>query len=302
MFCPQCGKQAGAGAAFCAHCGCSLAATQSAPSTPVPSGQNAVLVDPFKQRKAGQYGVIVAVVVCILLMGALAFSGVLKFGAKEQEASLRAQGSDNVPLIKAQGSEAVGDLRVPGRERMPDDVRAWLEHLRRCEEKRVNLSKDQIMRLIVVKAGLGPGGMAAAMKDILGESFDGDSHPPTEEIQKTAEDLRKPWTELVSLFNSVVPPAECERIRAKYDIPLRETGAQIADVDAIMTGSQNGGDPTEMIAKLNQIFDDHKKVIDIPANETDAMVAEICNKYGEHKWFSITGNVGGGAPMSAGGF
>lgn len=278
------------------HCGQALAA--SPPPNPGPG-----FPDPTRQNKAALWGTVAAVALAGIIFAGLTATGVLRFGRTDTDTALKAHGAEDVPVLQARGSDTGPTMAEPDRARvtMPDDVRAWLEHLRETEEKRTNLAKDQIMKLVVVKAGLGAGGVGAVMKGLLGEANGEDPSPPTKQVEQATEDLRAPWQDILKFFRSVDPPAECVPIRDKYDQPLRETQAVIADINSILDGAQSGGDPTELIAKLNVIFDSHKKTIDIPAAETDAMVGQICEKYQTRKWFSIQGNVGGGSVMTAGG-
>lgn len=300
MHCPRCGNSAVPGAAFCMHCGQPLPQpTQAVPAQMSAGPAPAFPVQP--KTNAAMWGIIVGVLALLGTVAGLMASGMLKVGASKNDPAIRAQGSTPPPLLTAQGSDPDPGVKAYGeRVVMPDDVRKWLEHLEETERRRVETAKDQIMSLIVLKSSLGPGGVAAAIKGILG---DGEEEiPPTRDVEQASADLQRPWRELNEFFNSVQPPEECVPIRNKYDIPLRETGTQIRDIEAILSSAGAGGDPKELITKLNQIFEGHKSVVDKPAAETDAMVQQICNKYDTRKWFAIQGNVGGGSMMSAGGF
>lgn len=299
MFCPRCGQAIVAGAAFCMRCGQALT---PAPVSAPQAAQNMGFPDPAQRNRTAMWSIVAAAGALVVIFFGLSAAGILKFGSSKVDPSLTARGITDVPAMRTSTTDNTPAMQTPASATMPDDIRAWLEHLEKTEAKRQALAQEQIMQLVVVKAGLGDGGTGAVLKGLLGEANGEAENPPTKQVQSSMADLRRPWRELVDFFNSVTPPAECAPIRDKYDQPLRETSAVINDVNSILDGAQSGGDPTELLTKLNVIFESHKSTIDKPALETDVMVDQICQKYNTRKWFQIVGNVGGSSSLRSGGF
>jgi hypothetical protein len=216
----------------------------------------------------------------------LSAAGVLQFGAKAPEPSLTAFGNRPKPSLQAP--------RDPGKE-MPDDIRAWLEHLERIEKMRVQLAKDQIRMLMIDASEFQATAYADTLKSLLGEDPTGPGDIPPEydskkKAEKIVESVRPDWKALAEEFEAMPPPAECQEMAAKYSQVLRETGATTGDIiDAMNNG---GSDPSVVIDKLQALIKSHREHIDKPAIEVDLAVEDLCDKYDTRKWFAIAGDVG----------
>ena len=290
------------------HCGGPLLVpTQHAVSAePIPASfQDATA----RNRRSTRWAVVLGLLGALLAAWiGLKASGALGLGGQQAQAnSLQASGSGNPPVLEAQGSNQPPILRAEGNsgspvlERagqvvvMPDDIRAWLEHLRRTEEKRMRLAENQISEMMVSLTLLQGGDPLSNLGGLLNEDDPIDSNAKPPSIEKTTNDTlrqRKAWTELTTFFNSVPPPAECAPIRNEYDQVVRETGAMMADIVGVVADA--GSNPQSALASLMRMQGKSKDRVDKPAAETDGLVGEICRKYNTRKWFDIQGDVGGG--------
>lgn len=232
---------------------------------------------------------ITAAALALAVIG-LSAAGVLRFGAPKVEPSLPAYAQKPKPSLQLP--------REPGVS-MPNDIRAWLEHLERIEKARVRLSKDQIRNLMIDKSELDATAYADVLKSFLGEGYTSGETPPEYDSKNRASEIvdsiRPDWKALAEEFETVPPPEECREIAGKYSQVLRETGAASKDVNDIM--ERLGGDPHEAIKKLKDLLKSHETRIDKPAIEVDHAVEDICDKYDTRKWFDIAGDIGNGGSL-----
>lgn len=312
MKCPKCGADAPQGAQFCMACGQRLAAPQPPPEPQQPQ-QKLLSVpsptpDPYatftKKNRAWWIVGGVAALVALLLFG-LGASGVLGMGKRGRVASVLSSGlKPDVPFMERVG-EPAGPVTEAGaapaeRLKMPDDVRAWLEHLERMEVKRKEIGVNELSGLMVTFATLQVGGSADVLKGLIEDDPMGPDRPtPAQDFSRDAARIREEFRALRDEFNSVQAPDECIPTQSSYNQTLGETGAMVNDVmDALSRSAQ---DPQGAIAALKRMQGGSAARVDAPAKESDRHVGAICAKYGERKWFSIDSDVGGGMLGKAGG-
>lgn len=281
-------------AQFCMQCG---ARFEPAPQAPPPAPPSA---DAPKRPKWIALGAVLVLVAALgIYLGA---SGLLKSRAAEPSGRLlQARGAQTTPgLLESQARPDSGLPQSRGPEprqrvEMPADVRAWLEHLERTEKRRIELTQDQLGGLMVRMVALKMGGAIEVLKGLTSDDPDAPITPPHEDFKAEIAKIRSTWNELNDGFNSVPPPEECVPIQRSYDQALRETGAMMQDVLAIVNDSTDK--PDEAVAKLIKMQGGSTSRIDEPARRTDRQVADICDKYETRKWFDITGDVGGGGML-----
>lgn len=112
--------------------------------------------------------------------------------------TLQLRGTQNTPAI-TQRAEAPAPITAKGPKQMPDDIRAWLEHLERIERKRVELTQAQLVQVTVMGTQLKGVGIADVLGGMFEESESTESKPP--ELRKaegTVADVRKPWADLAA--------------------------------------------------------------------------------------------------------
>ena len=203
------------------------------------------------------------------------------------------QVTEPVPVLP-QVNDPAPALQVPMDTPMPADVRDWLEHLRKCEERRKKMSADQLGELAVMMAKMQTAGLADAMKDILGDEDPRAEKEPSkaEALQVDAKAKRKEWQALLGDFMAYRPPAECAPIQASYSQTLGETSGMILEVLEAVEMAQES--PEKAISALTQMQGTSSDRIDELAKATDGQVQSVCDKYKTRKWFGIASDVGGG--------
>lgn len=282
---------------FCASCGCAFAS---------PAGHSAAA--PIAVRSGSRMAFIVA---SLVLVGCLAFalgasgilqgkasgeSGLAKERTSASDGLTRIGGSGDAGLMKDTSSadSGVTQMATPTETPMPNDIRDWLEHLRRTEEKRVHLANQQLGKAMRMATMLSLGGAEEFLRGMLADP-DADPPQPHEQVEVDVNAMRSDWADLHAFFNTKTPPAECMPIYNEYDPALNETGAMISDILAPLSGSiENKSDQDNAIAKLLTIQNKSKDLIDKPAIRADDLVQKICDKYHTPKWFKIVGDIGGG--------
>lgn len=282
------------------HCGQVLAR----PAGPAGAYSAAPIPSPNAEakKKAWIFALIGALAV-LALFGGLFASGALRFGAKQEPmAVLPATGKAPPPALAATGKAPPPQLQVQGKKvYMPDDVRAWLEHLERIEKRRMDMSHEQVAKAMEMLVALQAGGTMEMLNGLLEEASGGEevkTPGPVKETMGAAQSIRDKWRQLTTDFNSMPPPAECVPTRNEYDVTLRETGAMIGDIIGAVEGSTENRDAA--LAALMKMRG-KSTGIDKSAVKTDDLVQGICDKYETRKWFKITADVGGGL-LSRGGF
>lgn len=303
MQCPRCGNAAPQGAAFCMHCGQAFAGGM----TPVQAGGAAIAI-PAKQSRTTLYASLTAALILMLLIGGLAASGALKFGAQQRTGSdLIAQGSNpSEDNLQAHGSAPTGDLEARGtspdpqlpavaeRKVMPDDVRRWLEHLERIERRREEISTDQLSQSIQMLTALQLGDTLSGLEGMLNTEEEG-GEPAKSPAQSTKVDIdamRVGWRELENDFHSLPPPPDCVPIANDYTTVIEETRGMILDIVSQIDRAEE--DRTGALNKLMGMRGKSGQRIGRPARESDDGVYEVCRKYDTRKWFSISSDFGSG--------
>lgn len=112
-------------------------------------------LDPYRSqsRKTAMWIACGAVLGALALYIGLSLSGLLARAGPESEP------------ITAKTAEPQAVAAAPiERIKMPDDVRAWLEHLERIERRRMELTRIQLADLMVKMASISAGG---ATKEVL---------------------------------------------------------------------------------------------------------------------------------------
>lgn len=249
------------------------------------------------------FGALVTIGILVAIVATLSATGVLSamFGGgtnalKAEGAggtnALRAEGALGSDLLKVRGSGTTPPLSARGERRyMPDDVRRWLEHLERTERMRGELCIRQISSAMVDKMGLGSGASLDMAKKILANP-DEDPTPPDKEMADSNKRHDASWGDLESDFHSLPPPAECVPIRDKYQLTLAETRAMIEEITSHLEGAAEN--PQAAIEALQRMIGTSSGRIDKNGVETDRLIGAICARYDTPKWFSISGDFGGG--------
>lgn len=263
--CARCGSSLVQGAAFCPHCG-----TPTAP-------------------QSDRWPRVLSVVVGVLILAAVAFTlqraGVLQlFGSSE--ASLGKDGG--VPPSLALGGEggtsvskpgdAPPSLTVPGdpapsigrdRRGMPDDVRAWLDHLKRIDRERERLNTDLGAEAIAMVGSLQPGTFAETDAEAAAQ----DDSRRRGTAGTFIEHVNQKFSDLTRRFQSVPPPDECRRIAAEYNDALLGTRELMADLIRALENLS--------IQQAAALEGKSLRRVDMPVQSANALIEALCRKYEE---------------------
>lgn len=306
LYCTRCGTAIPDGANFCMRCGAPVvraeapqpASRAAAAPLPIPIPVGALAMPaPRKSNGFLPFAVVIAAIVAVLLLG-LAASGALRKAASNDGDSLRVQGKAPTPVLAKQA-------QAPAQ--MPQDVRDWLEHLRRIEERKNKLNSQELAQLQVFSAKFQALGPAAGL--LSGTGDEEDNNNPEVPVKSQITDLASPWKQLVKDFQAVPPPPECQRLADEYFAGLNEIPGMMNDVQGVIDSvSQmaSGNAPTDSnspsadqqakgaLDKAYSMQGTSGTSIDAHFSSSDNMLGQICNQYNTPKWFSITPDVGGG--------
>lgn len=317
MNCPRCGKPIPANAAFCMHCGLSMATVSVTPSASTLSGTAAspVMARTLEEQMRRRTLVATAAVTFALLLAAIFATKAAGIwgssGSRTDQKTLIAQGSrPDGAVLHASGSRPSGIMmnggnrtgsvmsqRATAPEQMPADVYNWLKHLEKCEAQKVALAGDQSAEVTVwmqKNSVLGAGmGMMDPYEQATADG-DNDKDPSTYTKGKIL-DLRPKWTELYNLFRSYPPPPECKPIADDFDRAIVEVPGMMGDLGDIL--NQTSANPQESLAKLKKMQNSSYGDIDRYFVRCDGKLGDICAKYHMNKWFNIKGDVMAGGIM-----
>lgn len=254
-----------AGAAFCPQCG-----------TPVGAKVDSRLR-------------VLSVVTGMLVLAALAFTlqraGVLRlFGgssgsvAKDggalpslalggEAGSGVAKPGDSPPSVALPGDPAPST----GRDRlgMPDDVRAWLDHLKRIDRDRERLNEDLAAEAMSIMGSLHPGVFAETEADAAAQ----DDSRRRGTAQGFIQRVNQTFADLTRRFQSVRPPDECRRIAAEYN-------------DALLGTRELMGDLMRAVEELSiqraaALEGKSLRRVDQPVQNANELIEALCRKYDE---------------------
>lgn len=306
--CPRCGRPSPADAAFCASCGAPFVGLPPGPMAPghatghapghapgaMPGAVPPGYLPAPPARSKGPWIVLGVLVLAGLLAGGYGLLRALGQPAPAGVAQATGAPPDPGILQAAPPQPAAGVTQLappPARTPMPDDVRRWLEHLQRTEQARIETTKTQLPQLMARAMRAKMSGAMEMLKSLAGgEDPAAETPPPNQEFANEVAAFQRSWQELVAFFNSYPPPTECVPIRNDYDQALRETGAMIGDVFALLADSEQN--PDAAIAALTRMQGTSAPRIDEAARRADQGVAQICEKYDTRKWFDLAGDIG----------
>lgn len=227
-------------------------------------------------------------------------SSILGDAGSSQSDALVKKGSESAAILpKVSDSMPTLNQPAPEQTEMPAAIRDWLEHLRRTEQRRVDLTSAQMGDLMVMLASIQGAQLGDALKEILGDENEPPAPTARDNLAEKADESRRNWQTLADFFRSVPPPAECAGIASSYGETIGETSAMMSEIlDSVAQAETN---PQGAIQTLIKMQGTSAGRIDSMARDTDRQVQEICDRYRTRKWFSITADVGGGMMGKLGG-
>lgn len=310
------------GQRFCPGCGAAVAGEGVSGS--------ALIQDIQSKRKLGMTGLIALIAGLAALSVFFAVNGFLTAQANKPPTGLAKVKGEKGPtgIVMSEGEDAptgltqiqgdpppndltqiqgeppptgVAQVQAPDEVTMPEDIRRYLEFLEAIEKERVRLAKNQISEAMLQLTQLqGLGGMA----DMVNQLADPDDVPkpndgPRKQVETSAHDVRAAWRALSDKFAGTPPPSECLTLRNNYEECLTSTGRMVSEIlDNIRQAADN---PQKALSALQNMQGTSGDRIDVYGKKADNQVQDICDKYKTKKWFSITGDVGGGGLLGNGG-
>lgn len=204
-------------------------------------------------------------------------------------------------LLQVQGVGPTAPLQVakamPDKAKMPQDVWDYLEHVRRIEEKKNELSIKQAADMKTFEVMLNTLGPGIGELDPYDQSGQGvpsgdanESKEPADVTKGKFENLRPQWEDLVKDFESKQPPAECQGLHDDYFAALNEIPGMITDLEDLL--NQVATNPQAALVKAQGLQSTSYKTIDKNFIQADGRVQGLCDKYEMKKWFNI-GDRGG---------
>lgn len=185
-------------------------------------------------------------------------------------------------------------------DKMPPEVRAWLEHLERTESERKRMTMAQMSQAM----GLAMSASGAGYQDLIAEAMGEESSSSQSQLQnpemnaqfkRSAPEMRKGWKDITAYFNSKQPPAECIPIKNAYEQCLGETSAMMLQlIGALESASVDEAGRQQALSTLYSMLGTSQGKIDVAGEKTDSLVGQVCRKYETYKWFKVSGDIGGG--------
>lgn len=227
-----------------------------------------------------------------LIIGGVALAAIA--GGLWATGALRLRGSDTDPTLRVAGDSANVGLQQRGenpapavalkgeqpapavRESlvvMPDDVRKWLEHLKRVDKQREAYNTTFVMSLMSKIGDLQPG-----------TYIDEDSAAGDEARRKTSAHgvvggVDTFFSKLTEDFQSLQPPIECGPIASQYSSVLLETRGMLGQITTAISNL----DTRALESMQGTTF----ARLDTKADEANGLIAAICTKYHEPNKYDV---------------
>jgi hypothetical protein len=196
----------------------------------------------------------------------------LRVPAGSADAALRKEVGTGGPNLQVQASADPPALAEEGIG-MPDDVRKWLEHLKRIDKIREAYNSSYAMTLIGKVGSLRPG------------TFLEEDSAAIDEAQRKAAaggltaDVDSFFAKLTNDFQSLPPPTECSSIAAQYASVLLETRGMLGQIDQAITNLD--------IHSLETLQGTTFARLDTRAQEANTLIDDICKKYQEPNKYEV---------------
>jgi len=262
MQCPKCAFDAGA-SKFCPQCGHGLDAS-------------------FGTKKSRAIWLLVPAALLgaatlLYATGVLRLRGdegdpSLRIGGSAQDAALRQRGESKPPTLAVQGETPPAAVNQTG-VTMPDDVRKWLEHLKRIDKRREAFNSTFAMKLIGKIGSMQPGTYFEE------EPARADEEHRRGEASGIVSEVDTFFSTLATDFQSLPPPAECGPIASQYASVLLETRAMLAQISTAMTNL----DTRALEALQGTTF----QRLDTKAEDANDKIVTICAKYHEPNKYAV---------------
>lgn len=250
--CPKCQTPLAENAPFCIQCGL--------PSAPV-----------SWQKKWLPY--LIGGLVVVLLTLIAAYGGYLKVGGNQGIATLNKSGAVDSESNKLKATTGA----------LPDDVRLWLEHLKRVDDARVAMQNRYLPALMSFATGF----QNSDLEQIADPDSDIEAlnKARADKAIKKVNSVDKEFRDLISDFQKLPPPSECLPIADKYNSAL------VANMEAThkLFGAiaKAGTDTESALTELLTMQGESYKTIDAVVDNANGLVEALCDKYGAPNLYEL---------------
>ena len=173
---------------------------------------------------------------------------------------------------------------LPNDTGMPQDIFDWLEHLRKTDALRKNISTDVAAEMLP-GAVLGSVTGGLSMKDTFDDDGPNVEKAPTDTTANLFKEVAKKNQAVIDFFHTKAPPPECADLASKYDMSLLESNQMILELaTALKTGTD---DPKAAFKRVNEAHKTEAGRIDDPSKLAEAGLEQICARYKTRSWFAL---------------
>ncbi|CEK12624.1 zinc-ribbon domain [Chthonomonas calidirosea] len=285
MKCPRCSAEIPADSRFCLRCGTPMQPTGPSYTPPNPVFQ------PTATKRNGSSPAKWAV---LGLIG-LGLIGVLAWGFSSRLLQHPAHAAQSAPLVQAPAATTTAPLvqapavatpsrmvqapAQPGPQVNVGAISNYLAFLRKVELMKQDLIGKEMGAALGTYGNLTPNEIKAASSSAEAQQF-------LPHISQDSARLKTEWDQLIQYFLSVQPPPECATLQQKYYEHLAKIEAEFVKVNDSLADAQSN--PQEALNTLSQMLGTASADADASAVAADQALADVCNRYGLTKDFSIT--------------
>jgi hypothetical protein len=283
--CPGCGQFVSALSPFCPLCGAFPEDRRNAPRR-IWAGVLVVALGAIGWALS-RYGVLGVpalggVPAGLAEQGAGGGSSLQAFGAQDL-GGLGLSGEGASEVLPQVGEKAGGVLGTPGINppegvgvpgmRMPDDIRRWLEHLKRVDLMREGANTQLTGEFTALVTALMPGIFSDP-----GEAEASDQQRRSEAL-KAFRRVDNTFREIQKEFHSLPPPPVCKPIAEEYSSALENTRAMVLDLMEAVADLDMG----KALSLQNQSY----ARIDTRVATCNALIEALCARYREPNRYQL---------------
>ncbi|HUV05402.1 MAG TPA: zinc ribbon domain-containing protein [Armatimonadota bacterium] len=274
MRCTKCGQEVPSESRFCLSCG-----------QPISTAYPDVPTSELPKKRIGIWAVLAG----LCIVAALAVFLALKpWGGKvTQVAPVESPqhapvvrvpplpGAPQPSVLKTDVKNPPLDIKKQEKPAPPADVVAYLEHLKRVEKMRQDVTAKELNDLV------------AKAPDLIAKAFpfdeDFEESTAPRELTGQASRYTQEWQQISAYFLSARPPGACAVLAGKYYDAMREF--------IVFMGKFQEATNKLDLAKLKDIKRDQVSV-DERLDASDQELGRVCDQYGIEKSFAIRSDTG----------
>ena len=286
--CSKCGSQMVPGAQFCMNCGASFSFSGQTRRSrfrwlPILGVLLIVAGAAWSLTAAGVFSLSSkhAELNALEASGAVGDPSLSVSGVRNESSVLAEPSQPTDPALELSNEPQPPSLIVP-ESGMPDDIRRWLEHLKRVDEKRESLNIELTGELMGLVATLRPGTFS---EEDAGEASEDDSRRRNT-AGEAISNVDAIFSDLITEFQSFPPPPQCRTIAVQYNSAL--FGTREISIE-LMEALSN----LDLQAAQALVGKSYSKV-DSHVATANRLVDGLCSKYGVPNLYKLLVEKSGG--------